>query len=316
MGSAMYAVRGRGSRVVGAALAAALLCAAAGCSSGDGGRTAAHDKPKTAERQAAPEAVVKAAVAKSQELNSFTYRTTGTMPDAGEVSSRASLSLRPEVMTLKASTKNTGGKDVGVRSDDGSFYLTGGSARLMGLKAGQWVKLSADDRKLAAAVDADITAVYTRNPAWESGFMAAVARPREAGTRTIDGVKTTHYRGRATVDQIDAQARTEDRQTRERRLGALKGYRSGMKIRTLTMDTYVDAEGRTKRFRMTGEASGGTLDLTTTFSDEGKPVTVEKPPAGKTVSLAKLMKGMEIDLGEAGKNVDLGKLAKEPPTLP
>lgn len=59
------------------------------------------------------------------------------------------------------------------------------------------------------------------------------------------------------------------------------------------MDMSVDGADRTKQFRMRGTADKGPLDMTITFLDFNRPVTVTALPAKDTVDLAEMTKGAE-----------------------
>ncbi len=66
-----------------------------------------------------------------------------------------------------------------------------------------------------------------------------------------------------------------------------------MGVDAITMDMWVDGEKHAKRFRMRGEGDKGPLDMTVTFLDLNRPVTVTAPPAKDTTDLAELMKSAQ-----------------------
>lgn len=115
---------------------------------------------------------------------------------------------------------------------------------------------------------------------------------KRVGEETIDGVRTTHYRGTITVPQMRESLKDEDAATRERREKNLKEYEK-MGVDRLSMDMWIDRDGHTKRFRMRGEGDKGLLDMTITFSGLHEPVTVKAPPANQTMDLAGLAQGAE-----------------------
>ena len=49
----------------------------------------------------------------------------------------------------------------------------------------------------------------------------------------------------------------------------------------------------TEQFRMQGDTDKGKLDMTFTFLDYNKPVTVTAPPAKDTADLAEMMKELQ-----------------------
>ena len=99
---------------------------------------------------------------------------------------------------------------------------------------------------------------------------------KKVGTETVDGVKTTHYKGTVTLDDFRDSLKGEDKATREKREKSLDQYEK-MGVDTFTMDMWVDGDDHTKQFRMRGDADKGTLDMTITFLDFNKPVTVDGP---------------------------------------
>ncbi|GDY51126.1 hypothetical protein SVIO_017490 [Streptomyces violaceusniger] len=117
---------------------------------------------------------------------------------------------------------------------------------------------------------------------------------KRVGEETIDGVRTTHYRGTITLGQMRASLKDEDATTRERREKNLKAYEE-MGVDRLSMDMWIDPDGHTKRFRIRGEGEKGPLDMTITFSALNEPVTVKAPPADQTTDISELARGPRAD---------------------
>ncbi|UUU24347.1 hypothetical protein [Streptomyces sp. DSM 40750] len=77
---------------------------------------------------------------------------------------------------------------------------------------------------------------------------------REAGTETVDGVRTTHYRGTVTTKGLRAaQAAAEDEANRGLRTNSLDQFVVLRVEGTLTMELWVDGDGRAKRYRVQGQ---------------------------------------------------------------
>ena len=55
----------------------------------------------------------------------------------------------------------------------------------------------------------------------------------------------------------------------------------------LTLDVWIDGDDRVRRLRTQGFGRHGELDLTVTFLDYGKPVTIRAPRPGDTADLRK-----------------------------
>jgi hypothetical protein len=115
---------------------------------------------------------------------------------------------------------------------------------------------------------------------------------KKVGTETVDGVKTTHYKGSITLAGLRKTLKGEKKATREQREKSLEQYEK-MGLDGFTMDAWIDGGSRTKQFRMRGTADKGPLDMTVTFLDYNKPVTVKAPPAKDTADLAEMMKGAQ-----------------------
>ncbi|MFD9431317.1 LppX_LprAFG lipoprotein [Streptomyces sp. NPDC060002] len=258
----------------------ALLVAGCGAAGGteDGGGSAA-------------EAAVTRAAEKAEQAVSLRYRMTGRTPEEGRIKAEAAIGTEPPVMSLKSTVLS--GPDQGT----GEFRLVGGVLYVGSDEAGEdgkhWVKFGApgsSDTPSGIKVDTGTMVDRVRdNPSHEGGFLAAADDLKKAGSETVDGVGTTHYTGTATVDDIRASYKDEDKSVRQRTEKSLAQYEK-QGVDELTMDLWVDAEDRTRQLRVQGFGRHGELDLTITFLDFGKPVTVKVPPASDTLDMAEELK--------------------------
>lgn len=305
LGITVGTVRGRAGRITGAVLAAALLGGAAvGCSGSDDKADA--EPAATSSKKAtgaSPAAAIKDAADRSQELTSFTYRMEGTTPGAGKMSAKAAMSTKPLAarMTMEMASAKEGGTEI--RLLGGNMYVDGGAAMAKETGGKRWISLPVGDLDKAAAAEPS-AAWANKNPAQDSTFLTAADDLKKVGPQTVDGVETTHYRGTVSLDELTAQAK-KDPATAKQREAAVKQYRD-LGVETMTMDVYLDAESRTKRFRTTAKTDQGPLDQVVTFDDYNKPVHVTKPPAKDLTSL-------EDMLGELGglSPEEQAKLAEE-----
>ncbi|MGV9939889.1 hypothetical protein [Streptomyces sp. NPDC003401] len=250
-------------------------CAAASEGTADGG------DPKAAS------AAVTRAAEKTERIGSLRYRMTGRMPEEGRIRAEAAMAVEPPAMSLR--TTVLGGPDKGVgeiRLVDGVIYVGSDEATEDGR---HWMKFGApgtSDTPSGLKVDTTSAADQVRrNPAHESTFLTAADDLRTTGTESVDGVTTTHYEGTATVDEIRASYRDEAKSVRQRREQSLAQYEK-LGVDELDMDVWIDEAGRTRQLRFQGFGRHGQLDLTITFLDFGKPVTVQAPPASDTLDLA------------------------------
>ncbi|MFI1356885.1 DUF1396 domain-containing protein [Streptomyces sp. NPDC020898] len=268
-------------------LAVLLLGAGAvGCSEG------ASESPKMT-----PAAAVAKAAKNVEDITSLSYRLTGRTPEEGRVKAEATMRLKPDVaMSMKMTALDQGADGTAeIRLVDKAMFIGGGAAAAKEMDGKSWIKFDlaalggaggAGAGGLGAAGQAD------KNPAQESTFLTGSKDVKEVGTEKIDGVETTHYKGTVTVDELRASLKTEDKATREGREKSLEQY-DKLGIEKFTMDMWIGEDELTKQFRMRGQADKGPLDMTITFLDLNKPVTVTAPPAKDVVDLAEMMKGAE-----------------------
>ncbi|MBQ0883841.1 DUF1396 domain-containing protein [Streptomyces sp. RM72] len=272
---------------VGAGLAALLLAAGAvGCSKEDN----ASESPKMT-----PAAAVAKAAKNTEEINSLRYRMTGKAPEEGRIKAEAEMQIKPTLaMSMKMTALDQGADGTAeIRLVDKALYIGGGPEAAKEMDGKSWIKfdmsaMGADEElnQLGSASQAD------KNPATESTFLTGAKDVEKVGTETVDGVKTTHYKGTVTLADLEKSLGDEDKATRDKRQKSLEQYEK-MGVDKLTMDMWVDGDDQTKQFRMRGDADKGPLDMTITFLGFNEPVKVTAPPAAETADLAEMMKGAQ-----------------------
>ncbi|MFH8802491.1 DUF1396 domain-containing protein [Streptomyces sp. NPDC017936] len=269
-------------KAAGAGTAVLLLAAGAvGCSGGG------EESPAMT-----PAAAVAVAAKNTEEITSLSYRMKGRTPEEGRVEAEAEMQIKPALaMSMKMKALDQGADATAeIRLVDKVMYIGGGAEAAKEMDGKSWLKfdLSAlgagqQNGRLGGASQAE------KNPAAESTFLTGAENVEKVGTETVDGVKTTHYKGTVTLDDLRDSFKDEDKATREQREKSLAQYEK-MGVDELNMDMWVDAKDHTKQFRMRGTADKGPLDLTITFLDYNQPVKVTAPPAEETVDLAEMMR--------------------------
>ncbi|QKW11073.1 DUF1396 domain-containing protein [Streptomyces sp. NA04227] len=278
-----------------AVVAAALVCGAAACSSSsdkDGKSDAKAEGRKQAEAspRLAPAAAVKKATEASEKLTSFRYRAKGTVPGEGKVQAEAAMSIDPLRVSMKATTSESGTPETGeFRLIDGTMYIGNGKPDPE-LDNKSWIKISMDEKELTEGEDG-VSNQAEKNPAAETSFLNGSKDLKLVGTETVEGVRTQHYTGTVTLDQMRDSLKGTSGPKRKSREKSLKEYES-MGIKTFTMDMWADEEDHTKQFRMRAKGAKGPMDLTITFLDYNKPVEVKAPPVADTFDFAKEMEAM------------------------
>ncbi|MGW0967082.1 DUF1396 domain-containing protein [Streptomyces sp. NPDC002516] len=270
-------------RATGAALAALVLGGGVvGCSKGAG-----EESPALT-----PAAAVAKAAKKTEDITSLHYRMKGEVPGEGRISGEAAMSMKPLAMSMKMTAKDqaTDGP-VEIRLVGKAMYIGGGLKAAKEMDGKSWIKfdlaaLGADKELNTDQLGGGQT---DKNPATESTFLTGSKDVKKVGTETVGGVRTTHYKGTISLDAFRKTLKSQDKATREKREKALDQY-TKMGVDAITMDMWIDGADHTKQFRMRGTADKGPLDMTVTFLDFNKPVTVTAPPAKDTVDLAGMMK--------------------------
>nr|WP_234352858.1 hypothetical protein [Streptomyces sp. NRRL B-1140] len=275
------------------AFAAVLLAGGTvGCGGGSGGET--------------PAAAVAKAAENAEGIRSLHYRVTGTVPERGKVEAEASMGTEPAIMKMSMDTAGQGVKGrMEIRFVDKAMYV-GGSAIDSGELGGKsWFSADPAVWGRGATDNQSYRVLPTQlegNPAAQSTMLTAAKKVRRIGSETVNGTRTTHFRGTVTgPDIMAARDAAPDKAGRERQIGNLDQFMTLHIDGTLTVDLWVGDDGHTKQFRMRGDTRatrGGTdgkplefvdgdpLDVTFTFLDVNQPVTVEAPPSEDTADLA------------------------------
>ncbi|MCX4989109.1 MULTISPECIES: LppX_LprAFG lipoprotein [unclassified Streptomyces] len=275
---------GRGA--TGVALAALVL----------GGGAVACTKDKAESSPAlTPAAAVAKAAKNTEDITSLHYRMTGKVPEQGRVSGEAAMSMKPLAMSMKMTSEDQAADGpVEMRIVGKAMYIGGGAQAAKDMDGKSWIKF--DMSAMAGDKELDANQLgggqADKNPATESTFLTGSKNVKKVGTETVEGVKTTHYKGTVTLDDFRKSLKGEDKATRAAREKSLEQY-TKMGVDTFTMDMWVDGDDHTKQFRMRGTADKGPLDMTITFLDYNEPVSVKAPPAKDTVDLAEMMKGVQ-----------------------
>lgn len=264
--------------------AAALLLA--GCGTG-------ADAEQSADSPAA-EAVARA-VEKSEGVTSLRYRVTGRFPERGRIADEGAVRTKPAVARLK--TVNLSGEERGeteLRLVGGVLYGSAPADMVQKLGGRHWISYGpAAEFTTDSGLRMDVGGLRDqvgRNPAREAGLLAGAQDVKRVGGEKADGADTTRYTGTATVDELRASLKDiEDKATREGRERSLDQYKK-LGVDELTLDVWVDADDRVKRLRTQGFGRKGALDLTFTFLDYGKPVTIPEPRADDTADMRKPLK--------------------------
>ncbi|MEV6885047.1 DUF1396 domain-containing protein [Streptomyces sp. NPDC051135] len=272
---------------VGAGLAALLLAAGAvGCSKGDG-----SESPRMT-----PAAAVAKAAKNADDIDSIRYRMTGKVPENGRVEAEARTRIKPTfAMSMKMTAPDQGAAGTAeFRLVDKAVYIGGGPEAAKEMDGKSWIKIDLSELGMDEKVNKLIGASQAadKNPATESTFLTWSKDVEKVGTETVEGVKTTHYKGTVALADLEKSIGDEDEVVREERQKSLDRYEK-MGADKLVMDMWVDGDDQTKQFRMRADADKGPLDLTFTFFGVNEPVEVAAPPVAEVADLAEMRKGAQ-----------------------
>ncbi|MGW3953385.1 DUF1396 domain-containing protein [Streptomyces sp. NPDC004752] len=238
-----------------------------------------------------PAAAVAAAAKNADDITSFRYRLTGSVPGEGKVKGEAAMSVEPLAMSMKMEVADqAAGGQVEIRLIDKAMYIGGNTEMAKEMDGKSWLKfdMSALGEDSGLNMDQLGAGEAGKNPAADSTFLTGSKDVKKVGTETVDGVETTHYKGTVGLDELRAMLKDEGKEVRERRETSIEQYEK-MGVDSMTMDMWIDGENHTKQFRMRSDAEKGPLDMTITFLEYNKPVTVTAPAAKDTADLAELM---------------------------
>jgi hypothetical protein len=222
----------------------------------------------------------------------FALQTAFTLPLLGRttVSGEGSFDNAKQAMDVTLNVNGLGAgmpTSVELRLLQQAMYV-----QLEGLPAGRqlpngknWVKVDLERALKKLGVDLANLGVG-QSPTGVLAQLRGSTNTQKVGTETIDGVRTTHYRG--TVDVRDAldQATAKERKTLQRLLDEAKAH--GVDATSTTFDVWVGDDGLVRRLT---QRVGSVGHLTMTFSDYGEPVHIEAPAADATVDLSDLSPG-------------------------
>lgn len=264
--------------------AAALLLV--GCGAGGGAEESAGSS--------AADAVARAAQ-KTEGVPFLHYRVTGAFPERGRIADEGTVRTKP--MAARLITANLSGDQQGrteLRLVDGVLYGSATDDMVEEMGGRHWISYGPNAHFTTdSGLRMDVGGLRDqvgRNPAREAAFLATAEDVKRIGSEKVAGADTTHYAGSATVEGLRASLKEiKDKATRQGRENSLDQYEKAG-VDELTLDVWVDRENQVKQFRTQGFGRHGVLDLTFTFLDRSKPVTVSAPRAVDTADLRKPLK--------------------------
>ncbi|MDQ0582491.1 hypothetical protein QF030_004669 [Streptomyces rishiriensis] len=249
------------------------------CGGGAKSDSAVEDPPKVT-----PAAAVAKAAKNLEDITSLHYRISGTVPAKGRLNAEAFMNTQPLAMSMKMTpaTARAGDGQLEIRFVDEVMYVGGSGVRSQKLNGKSWLS-AAPATWGGSGVNNQSYGVLPsqlqETPTAQATLLSNSKDLRLIGTETVDGARTTHYKGTVNSDGLMGE-----------RLDQLQQLEVSD---PLVMDLWIDGDDRTKQFRVRGKhsdllagAGDGPLDLTITFLDTNQPVAITAPPTKDTVPLA------------------------------
>ncbi|MFF8725581.1 hypothetical protein ACF073_03680 [Streptomyces sp. NPDC015171] len=257
--------------------------------------TAGCTSATTADGEKAPQGSAAAAVTRAarttEDAGSLRYRVTGRMPEQGRISTEGWVGTQPSAGRVRITT--LGGAHPGtleLRMVGGHLYASLPADGVRESHGRHWLDFGPTAKfRSGGGLRMDMTAMRDeagRNPAREAAFLAGAGNLRRAGTGTVGGTRTTHYTGTAGVDALRDRPAEPDGPGRTGLRRSLDAY-AKLGVDELRLDVWIDGRDRVRRQRVRGFGRHGELDLTVTFGDFGRPVSVSAPAPRDTVDIRK-----------------------------
>ncbi|WP_432160415.1 hypothetical protein [Streptomyces sp. NRRL F-5630] len=303
--------RKRTGRVVGAAIAVALLGGAATACGGDDSGDKKSDAKPAAEKSSAdtgdvdPQAALKTASEKVSTFKSVTVDMTTKVPAAtagagGATAMKGKLGWDPLAMDMvvKSDQAEAGmPAEVPMKWDGDVMYMDMGKEGAAQMDGKRWMKIDlAAAAKAGGAGDAmkqfdQFMGSFNQGAATQIDMLRAAKDVKYVGSEKIGGVEAKHFRGTVEGDALlntegalkgmDAEARKELRESFKK---------SGLKSQET--DLWIGADDLLVRADGKAVTKDGTVTTKTLYSDFAGPLEVTAPPAGQTMDLMKMLKGI------------------------
>lgn len=262
----------------GAAAGAALVVSLAACQGdGDG---------KTAQNVSAAQAIDMASQ-KTSDVSSYKVDLTasGTGSVASKLHGVLQVRTTPDVAataTLDAASfhgASMSGSERAILLNDNLYAKV--PDQLSSLTGGkQWVKFALSDAERGTGLNVD-EMLKQADPAAQTKFFTSSKDVKRVGTQSINGDKTTHYRGSATPEDAAAGMTGKARQS-------FQEFYKKAGAKSVTFDLWVGSDNLPRKLVTKATATKGTIGATMIYSGYNKSFNVSAPPAGETADGAGL----------------------------
>jgi hypothetical protein len=220
---------------------------------------------------------------KAEQVDTVTMRLdmNGHMVE-GEIQSKttAQIRLRPQVgMRVKVHSMTSDGKAVPpfeMRFTGSDMYMK--MPVLQRLNGGRpWTRIPASELGLggdAMDLQKQLDQMKQQSPAEQIDMLKGSGDIREAGTETIDGVRTRHLSGTLTQAQLMGEMDAKAKQVFEESYGKLGGA-------PISFDVWIGDDDLPRKVATKWTSASGPFTMTLLYSGYNTPVKTEAPPANQ-----------------------------------
>ncbi|MFI7079467.1 hypothetical protein ACIBO1_19405 [Micromonospora sp. NPDC049903] len=218
-------------------------------------------------------------VEKTESSDSVTLSMQGTA--AGEkITAQGVIDLRDPIK-VEMTTTDSDGKPTTIRMIETAVYVEVPEADRASMGGKRWLKIDVGAAGAQAGMD------FTKqledvDPTKQVKALLASENVTVVGEEKVNGVDTVHYTVTQSIQEYLQQVDAEMRKGAEEEL-AKQG------VKEITIDLWVDGQYQPRRAKI---VTGNLGDLTVDYTDYGKPVNIETPPAAETTDFAEMMKGL------------------------
>ncbi|WP_338697321.1 hypothetical protein V2W30_16430 [Streptomyces sp. Q6] len=299
-------------RVAGAAAATALLCSGAvacggGSDKGSGEKSAATTQSRSQMTQALTAAYEKTSEAKSAKVE-MTMKTPSALGGGGTMKMSGTMGWDPTVMdmTMTGSALTAGDPDapenIRMIMQDSVMYMDMGAAAAKDMDGKRWMKMDlgalakqSGDEKLTRQMTGSLDSM-NQDPAQQIAVLLDSPNLKHIGSATVDGVRTQHYKGKLTVDEMMKSNDSLKVLSESERSRLLKNVKKAG-IKDYDTELWVSEDDLPVRLDVTMDSSEGAVDISEKFSDYGAAVKVDEPPASQTFDLMDMLKELGDSAG-------------------
>lgn len=313
-----FAVR----RAAGAAAATALLCTGAAACGGGSADRAGDDQQTSTRSQSQVTTALTAAFKKTSEAKSAKVSMTMKAPTgtggSETVKLDGTMGWDPTVMDMTMTGSSLGKADPDAPQamrmlwQDNVMYMDMGAKAAKDMDGKRWMKMDlgamaekSGDEQLTRQMTGSLDSM-NQDPAQQIAVLLSSPNLKHLGTATLGGVKTQHYKGTLSVDEMMAKNDSLKVLKKSEREELLKNVKKAG-IKDYDTELWVNEDDLPVRLDVTMDSPQGAVDISETFSDYGAAVKVDVPPAGDTMDIMAMLSKIGEEMGgAAGKSGGAG----------